>query len=104
MALFVVRHEHAPESCPATDSDMGAMLSWYAVASVKWLTEIELIDTPFTGRYQTDTYSYERERDGEVVREPSRCNRYVRSSPSRPTGNRLGYGNNSIQEVAVEVR
>ena len=43
---------------------------WYAVASVKWLTEIELIDRPFVGHYQTDKYHYEREQDGRVVREP----------------------------------
>jgi DMSO/TMAO reductase YedYZ molybdopterin-dependent catalytic subunit len=43
---------------------------WYAVASVKWLTEIELIDRPFVGHYQTDKYHYEREHDGRVVREP----------------------------------
>ena len=43
---------------------------WYAVASVKWLTDIELIDRPFTGLYQTDKYCYEWERDGQVVREP----------------------------------
>jgi DMSO/TMAO reductase YedYZ molybdopterin-dependent catalytic subunit len=29
---------------------------WYAVASVKWLTEIELIDRPFTGYFQVDRY------------------------------------------------
>jgi len=43
---------------------------WYAVASVKWLTEIELIDGPFAGPYQTDKYWYEWERDSQVVREP----------------------------------
>ena len=26
MALFIVRHQHAPEHCPAQDPDMGAML------------------------------------------------------------------------------
>jgi DMSO/TMAO reductase YedYZ molybdopterin-dependent catalytic subunit len=44
--------------------------SWYAVASVKWLTEIELVDRPFAGHYQTDKYRYEWPRDGEIVREP----------------------------------
>jgi DMSO/TMAO reductase YedYZ molybdopterin-dependent catalytic subunit len=44
--------------------------SWYAVASVKWLTEIDLIDRPFTGHYQVDKYVYEWERDGGPVREP----------------------------------
>jgi DMSO/TMAO reductase YedYZ molybdopterin-dependent catalytic subunit len=29
---------------------------WYAVASVKWLTAIELIDRPFTGHFQVDRY------------------------------------------------
>ena len=43
---------------------------WYAVASVKWLTEIELIDRPFVGHYQPDKYHYEREHVGRVVREP----------------------------------
>jgi DMSO/TMAO reductase YedYZ molybdopterin-dependent catalytic subunit len=43
---------------------------WYAVASVKWLTEIELIDRPFTGHYQGDKYFYHWERDGRTVTEP----------------------------------
>lgn len=43
---------------------------WYAVASVKWLTEIELIDQPFAGLYQLNKYWYEWERDGHAVREP----------------------------------
>ncbi|HKE86930.1 MAG TPA: sulfite oxidase [Vicinamibacterales bacterium] len=44
--------------------------SWYAVASVKWLTEIELIDRPFAGHYQVEKYQYEWERGGDVSREP----------------------------------
>lgn len=43
---------------------------WYAVASVKWLTEIEVIDRPFVGHYQTDKYQLEREQEGHIVREP----------------------------------
>ena len=46
---------------------------WYAVASVKWLTEIELIDRPFTGHYQGDKYRYEWERDGRRSASRSRC-------------------------------
>jgi DMSO/TMAO reductase YedYZ molybdopterin-dependent catalytic subunit len=42
---------------------------WYAVASVKWLTDIELIDRTFTGHYQGDKYRYEWERDGHPVSE-----------------------------------
>jgi DMSO/TMAO reductase YedYZ molybdopterin-dependent catalytic subunit len=33
--------------------------SWYGVASVKWLTTIELADHPFDGYFQTDKYRYE---------------------------------------------
>jgi DMSO/TMAO reductase YedYZ molybdopterin-dependent catalytic subunit len=43
---------------------------WYAVASVKWLTEIELTDEPFTGYFQDNHYVYEWQRDGAQVREP----------------------------------
>jgi DMSO/TMAO reductase YedYZ molybdopterin-dependent catalytic subunit len=43
---------------------------WYAVTSVKWLTEIEVVDGTFTGHFQTASYFYERERDGKIVREP----------------------------------
>jgi DMSO/TMAO reductase YedYZ molybdopterin-dependent catalytic subunit len=43
---------------------------WYGVASVKWLTSIEAITTPFTGYFQAEKYVYEWERDGRVAREP----------------------------------
>jgi DMSO/TMAO reductase YedYZ molybdopterin-dependent catalytic subunit len=43
---------------------------WYAMASVKWLTGIELIDRPFAGYYQTDRYCYEWTREGAPDREP----------------------------------
>jgi DMSO/TMAO reductase YedYZ molybdopterin-dependent catalytic subunit len=43
---------------------------WYAVASVKWLTEIDVIREPFRGHYQTETYFFERQRGEQVVREP----------------------------------
>ena len=57
---------------------------WYAVASVKWLTEIELIDRPFAGHFQNHKYWYEWERDGQVVREPVRVQR-VRSLITEPS-------------------
>ena len=34
--------------------------AWYAVASVKWLTEIEVTDHPFDGHFQTQRYIYDR--------------------------------------------
>ena len=43
---------------------------WYAVASVKWLTEIEVIERAFAGHYQGEKYVYETEQHGVLVREP----------------------------------
>jgi DMSO/TMAO reductase YedYZ molybdopterin-dependent catalytic subunit/glyoxylase-like metal-dependent hydrolase (beta-lactamase superfamily II)/rhodanese-related sulfurtransferase len=57
---------------------------WYAVASVKWLTEIRLIDRPFDGFFQSDRYVYEWQRDGAVVREPVRLQR-VRALITEPS-------------------
>ncbi len=57
---------------------------WYSVASVKWLTEIEVIGHPFEAFFQTQRYMYEWERDGAVVREPVRLQR-VRALIAEPT-------------------
>jgi DMSO/TMAO reductase YedYZ molybdopterin-dependent catalytic subunit len=43
---------------------------WYGVASVKWLTEIDVIEDLFRGHFQTEKYMYEVERDGVVTSEP----------------------------------
>jgi DMSO/TMAO reductase YedYZ molybdopterin-dependent catalytic subunit len=43
---------------------------WYGVASVKWLSEIDVTDRPFDGHYQTEKYVYYWTRDGREVREP----------------------------------
>jgi DMSO/TMAO reductase YedYZ molybdopterin-dependent catalytic subunit len=59
---------------------------WYAVASVKWLTEIDLVDQPFAGNFQADKYWYEWERDGRVVREPVTLQR-VRALITEPAPN-----------------
>jgi DMSO/TMAO reductase YedYZ molybdopterin-dependent catalytic subunit len=42
----------------------------YAVASVKWLTDVELVDQAFAGYFQVDRYVYEWERDGARELEP----------------------------------
>ena len=42
---------------------------WYAMASVKWLTQIDVIREPFTGHYQTGTYFFEWQRGEHVARE-----------------------------------
>lgn len=46
------------------------MPNWFAVASVKWLTEIVVADRPSHGFYQADRYWYEWVRDGRDEREP----------------------------------
>ena len=56
---------------------------WYAVASVKWLTEIEVISGLFSGHYQTQTYFFEWQRGEQVVREPLSLQR-VRSLITEP--------------------
>jgi DMSO/TMAO reductase YedYZ molybdopterin-dependent catalytic subunit len=43
---------------------------WYAVASVKWLTEILVTDQAFDGYFQTTKYWYERVTSGRDEREP----------------------------------
>lgn len=57
---------------------------WYAVASVKWLTEIEVIDRTYTGYYQGHKYRYEWERDGQIVSEPVTLQR-VRALITEPS-------------------
>jgi anti-anti-sigma factor len=56
---------------------------WYAVASVKWLTEIEVISGLFSGHYQTETYFFEWQRGEQVLREPVSLQR-VRSLITEP--------------------
>jgi DMSO/TMAO reductase YedYZ molybdopterin-dependent catalytic subunit len=73
---------------------------WYAVASVKWLTEIEVIGEPFTGHYQRDKYRFEWERGGEVVREPVTLQR-VRALITEPEPNaEIRRGEVAIRGVA----
>ena len=56
---------------------------WYGVASVKWLTEIEVIGDSFSGHFQTEKYVYEWERDGRIEKEPVRLQR-VRALITQP--------------------
>ncbi len=73
---------------------------WYAVASVKWLTEIEITDGPFTGHYQRDKYWYEWQRGGDVVREPVTLMQ-VRALITEPSPQqRTGCGELAIRGVA----
>jgi DMSO/TMAO reductase YedYZ molybdopterin-dependent catalytic subunit len=73
---------------------------WYGMAAVKWLTEIEAIDGEFTGHFQADTYFYEWERDGEVVRKPVTLQK-VRSLITEPAANQeVESGELAIRGVA----
>lgn len=73
---------------------------WYAVASVKWLTRIELVDRPFTGYYQGDKYWYEWERGGRLVREPVTLQK-VRALITEPEPNaQMRAGELTIRGVA----
>ena len=73
---------------------------WYAVASVKWLTEIEVIGAPFTGFFQTERYIYETGRGGTVAREPVRL-QHVRSVITQPSvGQEIPAGDLVVRGVA----
>jgi DMSO/TMAO reductase YedYZ molybdopterin-dependent catalytic subunit len=74
--------------------------SWYAVASVKWLTDIELIDRAFDGYYQFDRYCYEWPRDGGIARAPVTLQQ-VRSLITEPApGQEVTCGEVAIRGVA----
>jgi DMSO/TMAO reductase YedYZ molybdopterin-dependent catalytic subunit len=74
--------------------------SWYAVASVKWLTDIDLIDRSIDGHYQIDKYWYEVEQEGQVIREPVTLQR-VRALVTDPApGQEVRSGEIGIRGVA----
>ncbi|WP_431823848.1 sulfite oxidase [Burkholderia sp. F1] len=73
---------------------------WYAVASVKWLSDIQLIDQPFAGYYQTTKYWYEWTRNDEAVREPVTL-QHVRALITEPApGQEIRHGELAIRGVA----
>jgi len=73
---------------------------WYGVASVKWLTEIEVLDHPFDGYFQTARYRYAWLRDGHTVTEPVRRQR-VRAVITEPSyGQTLSCGDVLIRGLA----
>ncbi|HKA04165.1 MAG TPA: molybdopterin-dependent oxidoreductase, partial [Acidimicrobiales bacterium] len=72
----------------------------YAVASVKWLTEITLTDSPFTGYFQSDRYVYEWEREGRIECEPV-GRQHVRALIAEPASeSALRRGNVMVRGVA----
>jgi DMSO/TMAO reductase YedYZ molybdopterin-dependent catalytic subunit/rhodanese-related sulfurtransferase/glyoxylase-like metal-dependent hydrolase (beta-lactamase superfamily II) len=71
--------------------------SWYGVASVKWLTAIELADRPFDGYFQTTKYWYQT--DG-TAREPVTLQQ-VRALITDPRdGEELSPGEITVRGVA----
>jgi DMSO/TMAO reductase YedYZ molybdopterin-dependent catalytic subunit/rhodanese-related sulfurtransferase/glyoxylase-like metal-dependent hydrolase (beta-lactamase superfamily II) len=73
---------------------------WYAVASVKWLTDIEVVGAPLTAFFQTERYYFEREHDGEIECEPVRLQR-VRSVITTPAdGETVPAGELTVRGVA----
>ena len=59
---------------------------WYGMASVKWLTTIELTDEPFRGYWQTSEYAYWKRHSGEPISEAI-TEMQVKSAIARPTRN-----------------
>jgi len=73
---------------------------WYGVSSVKWLTEIIVIDRAFSGHFQTERYFYEWRRDDQLVKEPVTLQR-VRALIVEPrSGQRLVNDGFTIRGVA----
>lgn len=73
---------------------------WYGVASVKWLTRIEAVKTPFDGYYQTAKYTI-KHRTGGGVRTDVVGPMPVKSEIIRPVGGSvLGIGANRMFGMA----
>ncbi len=72
----------------------------YAVASVKWLTDITVTSKPFAGFFQAEHYVLEWLRDGEIVRQPVAEPR-VRALITGPgTGEQLRHGALTVRGIA----
>ena len=73
---------------------------WYAVTSVKWLQEIEVVADPFHGYYQGEKYVYEWP-DGEGVRSEPVTLQRVRSLITEPgPGDEVAAGDVAVRGVA----
>lgn len=73
---------------------------WYAVAAVKWLTEIEVVDEPFRGFFQDSHYVYEFRREGRPEREPVRVQRVRAMIVAPAAGEQVPGGELAISGVA----
>jgi DMSO/TMAO reductase YedYZ molybdopterin-dependent catalytic subunit len=73
---------------------------WYAMAAVKWLTEIEVTAEPFRGFFQDTHYVYEWRRHGRAEREPVRRQRVRAMITSPAGGQRIPAGDVLVRGVA----
>jgi DMSO/TMAO reductase YedYZ molybdopterin-dependent catalytic subunit len=73
---------------------------WYAVASVKWLTEILVTDRAFDGYFQATKYWYEWVRDGREEREPVTLLNVRALIVAPGPGMKLARGETAIRGVA----
>lgn len=69
---------------------------WYAVASVKWLQRIIVIDRPFQGYYQTIDYAFWK-RDGENAELVPLRNLQVKAEIARPTNGETVPANSPVR-------
>ncbi len=73
---------------------------WYAVASVKWLNEIEVTDVPFQGYFHSQRYYFAQLQGGDVTAEPVTRIR-VRSLITHPAeGEAINPGHVAIRGLA----
>jgi DMSO/TMAO reductase YedYZ molybdopterin-dependent catalytic subunit len=73
---------------------------WYAVASVKWLDEIEIVDTAFDGYFQTESYIFVDDHDGEEVVDPVTLQRVRALIVTPAAGDVVDTGELAVRGVA----
>jgi DMSO/TMAO reductase YedYZ molybdopterin-dependent catalytic subunit len=69
---------------------------WYAMASVKWLQRIIVIDRPFTGYYQTIDYAYWKRREDIAERTPL-TELQVKAQIAKPAEGEIVPANSSVR-------
>jgi DMSO/TMAO reductase YedYZ molybdopterin-dependent catalytic subunit len=69
---------------------------WYAVASIKWLQRIIVIDRPFTGYYQTIDYAYWKRRE-EIAERTPLTELQVKAQIAKPSQSETVPANSSVR-------
>jgi DMSO/TMAO reductase YedYZ molybdopterin-dependent catalytic subunit len=73
---------------------------WYSMTSVKWLSEIELIDHHFDGFFQDDRYWYQYSRAGRIESEPVTLQRVHSLIVEPQAGKAISRGEIAIRGLA----